>query len=132
MRVAVDTNILVRAIIEDDPVQTPLAQKALVEADLIALTTSALCEFVWVLHRAYRLPGPEMATAIRALLESSNVVTDFVSVEAGLAVLDAGGDFADGVIAFEGGRLGADAFLSFDRQAVMLIQAGGGQARLLG
>jgi len=47
------------------------------------------------------------------------------------ALLEAGGDFADGVIAFEGRRLGGDVFISFDRRAVAMITAGGGKARLL-
>jgi predicted nucleic-acid-binding protein len=46
-------------------------------------------------------------------------------------MLDAGGDFADGVIAHEGNWLGADTFVSFDKKAVRLIEAQGKSARLL-
>ena len=53
------------------------------------------------------------------------------AAEAGLAHLDAGGDFADGVIAFEGASLGADTFVSFDKSAVNLTLAQGMTARLL-
>jgi hypothetical protein len=53
------------------------------------------------------------------------------AAEAGLALLDAGGDFADGVTAHEGGWLGADTFVSFDRKAVTLMEAQGKSARLL-
>jgi predicted nucleic-acid-binding protein len=52
-------------------------------------------------------------------------------VQAGLAVLNAGGDFADGVIAYEGSWLGADVFVSFDKQAVQLVETQGQAARLL-
>jgi predicted nucleic-acid-binding protein len=48
-----------------------------------------------------------------------------------LAVLEADGDFADGVIAFEGHWLGGEAFVSFDKQAVALLQAQGQTARRL-
>ena len=48
-----------------------------------------------------------------------------------VAVLDAGGDFADGVIAYEGSWLGADTFVSFDKKTVRLMDAQGGSARLL-
>jgi predicted nucleic-acid-binding protein len=48
-----------------------------------------------------------------------------------LAHLEAGGDFADGVIAFEGAALGADTFVSFDRSAVKLALAQGLNAKLL-
>jgi predicted nucleic-acid-binding protein len=52
-------------------------------------------------------------------------------VDAGLAMLDAGGDFADGVIAYEGRWLGAEMFVSFDKKAVEALRAQGEQARLL-
>lgn len=47
-------------------------------------------------------------------------------------MLAAGGDFADGVIAFEGRRLGGEVFASFDCEAVELVAAQGGDTRLLG
>jgi transposase len=53
------------------------------------------------------------------------------AVDAGLAVLKGGGDFADGVIAYEGAWLGGETFLSFDKKAVSLIAKQGRQARLL-
>lgn len=90
-----------------------------------------LGEFVWVLLRSYaRSPG-EVAASIRALADSANVRLDRPAVEAGLAILEAGGDFADGVIAFEGRRLGGDIFVSFDRKAVELLTAAGAEAELL-
>ena len=46
-------------------------------------------------------------------------------------MLEAGGDFADGVIAFEGQWLGGETFVSFDKQAVALLQAQGQSARRL-
>jgi hypothetical protein len=52
-------------------------------------------------------------------------------VEAGLVILERGGDFADGVIAFEGRRAGGLVFTSFDRDGVELIDASGGETRLL-
>jgi hypothetical protein len=48
-----------------------------------------------------------------------------------LAMLEAGGDFADGAIAYEGRWLGADTFVSFDARAVELLKAQGQTARLL-
>ena len=46
-------------------------------------------------------------------------------------MLAAGGDFADGAIAYEGNWLGADTFVSFEKKAVGLIQALGKSAKLL-
>ena len=101
------------------------------DADLIAIALPCLCEFVWVLRRVYDFQPDGAATAIRALLGSANVEMNRPAVEAGLSVLDAGGDFADGVIAYEGNWLGGEIFVSFDKNAVALLKAQGQQARLL-
>jgi predicted nucleic-acid-binding protein len=60
-----------------------------------------------------------------------NVVAKRPMIEAGLAVLDAGGDFADGVIAFDGQWLGGGNFVSFDKKAAKLIDAQGTATLLL-
>ncbi|MGC9217681.1 hypothetical protein [Acidithiobacillus sp.] len=65
------------------------------------------------------------------MINSVNVSANRPAVEAGLALLDLGGDFADGVIAYEGSWLGGETFVSFDRKAVKLIEAQGESARLL-
>lgn len=131
MKLAVDTNVLIRAVVRDDPAQAKVAAKVLTDAELIAVATPCLCEFVWVLLRVYDLQPSDAAAAIRALLAAANVETNRPAVEAGLAVLEAGGDFADGVIAYEGNWLGGEAFVSFDEQAVALLTAQGQAARLL-
>jgi predicted nucleic-acid-binding protein len=130
VRIVPDTNILVRAITLDDPVQSPAAEAALAEADTVVLSTAALCELVWVLSGRYRTAATDIAATLRSLLAAATVVADRPAIEAGLAMLDTGGDFADGVIAHAG--LAADAmFVSFDRQAVALLRARSQPARLL-
>jgi predicted nucleic-acid-binding protein len=131
MKVAVDTNVLVRAVVRDDPAQARVAIKVLTDAELIAIALPCLCEFVWVLRRVYGFPPADAATAIRALLATANVAMNRPAAEAGLSVLDAGGDFADGVIAYEGSWLGGETFVSFDKKAVALLKAQGQAARLL-
>ncbi len=132
MRITADTNLLVRALTGDDPRQSPIAQSELANADRVALATPALCELVWVLSKGYRIAAPEIAEAIRRLANGANVAVNRPAVEAGLAHLDAGADFADGVIAYEGAWLGGEVFASFDRKAVELLEARGETARLLG
>jgi predicted nucleic-acid-binding protein len=131
MRITADTNVLVRAVVADDPAQSQAAIASLRGAEQIAVAVPALCEFVWVLRRVYSLPVAEISTAIRALMEAGNVSLDRAAVEAGLSQLEAGGDFADAVIAHQGQWLGGDTFLSFDRQAVALLQQRGIDAVLL-
>lgn len=131
VKVTVDTNILVRVAVQDDPYQSRVAQRVLREAETIAIAVPALCEFVWVLSRAYGYSIEDIVTAIERLTSSASVVMDRPAVDAGLAAMKAGGNFADGVIAFEGRRLGGDTFVSFDREAVRMIGALGGETRLL-
>jgi predicted nucleic-acid-binding protein len=80
--------------------------------------------------RGYKEPQDRIAAALRGLIAARNVSVDVAAVEAGLALLDAGGDFADGIIAHEGRWLGSDVFVSFDRAAVKLLQANGEAAQL--
>jgi predicted nucleic-acid-binding protein len=131
MKITADTNVLVRAITGDDARQSKLAQAALANADVVALALPALCELVWVLSQGYKIHAADIAEAIRRLINGANVVVNRPAVQAGLAVLNAGGDFADGVIAYEGSWLGADVFVSFDKQAVQLVETQGQAARLL-
>ena len=82
-------------------------------------------------YAGYAFQQSDAAAAIRALLATANVEVNRPAVEAGLLVLDAGGDFADGVIAYEGNWLGGETFVSFDKKAVSHLTAQGRPARLL-
>jgi predicted nucleic-acid-binding protein len=131
MRITVDTNILVRAAVRDDKKQAASAARMLKEAELIAVSLPCLCEFVWVLRRVYSLGHEEITTALQALVNAANVAVNRPAVDAGLVMLNAGGDFADGIIAFEGKWLGGEAFVSFDKKAVAMLEKHGQAARVL-
>jgi predicted nucleic-acid-binding protein len=131
MKITADTNVLVRAVVRDDEKQARTATKLLKEAELIAVSLPCLCEFVWVLNRVYGFGQQDILAALDALLDASNVVVNRPAVDAGLAVLNAGGDFADGLIAYEGSWLGGETFVSFDKKTVSLIAKQGQQAKLL-
>ncbi len=74
---------------------------------------------------------PKEAAGMRRLLRTRNVVVDRPAVEWGLGVLEALGDFADGVIAYDGAALGAESFVSVDGKAVSVLAAQGRRAKLL-
>jgi predicted nucleic-acid-binding protein len=131
VKITVDTNVLVRSVVRDDEKQAIAAEKVLKEATVIAVALPVLCEFVWVLRKVYDLAPADIATAVRVLLDIRNLVVNRPAAEAGLALLDAGGDFADGVIAHEGNGLGGDTFVSFDKKAVALLTEQGHSATLL-
>lgn len=131
MRIAVDTNVLLRAAINDDPTSGSKARDLIQHAELVVVTIASLCEFVWVALRTYKLPRAAIASAIGDLLSGKQVICDRAAAEAGLAMLMGGGDFADGIIAFEGRRQGGDIFATFDKKAARLIAETGGRVELL-
>ena len=131
MKITADTNILVRVIVRDDDRQARTALQTLEKADAVYLPLPCLCEFVWVLERTYRLPKEQIAASLRQITHRANVQIDTQAVGAGLRLLDAGGDFADGAIASAGAQVGADSFVSFDRKAVGRLNAIGIAAELV-
>jgi predicted nucleic-acid-binding protein len=131
MKIAVDTNVLVRVAVRDDARQARLAFRLLKQSPTVIVGLACLCEFVWVLEAVYKFSPTEVATAIRQLLDAANVEMNRPAVEAGLAMLDAGGDFADGIIAAECRWMGGETFVSFDRRAVSKLTAQHYSARLL-
>ncbi|TPJ78325.1 type II toxin-antitoxin system VapC family toxin [Mesorhizobium sp. B2-6-2] len=132
MKIGLDTNVLLRLVVGDDEAQQRTAAETLEAAELVAISVQALCEFVWVLDRSYRVARSDISASIRRILDMRNVVANRPTIEAGLAVLDAGGDFADGVIAFDGQWLGGETFVSFDRKAAKLVEGLGTPTLLLG
>ncbi|MDS9990455.1 type II toxin-antitoxin system VapC family toxin [Xylella fastidiosa] len=131
MKVTADTNVLLRTIVDDDEVQTTHAVKLLEAADMVAVSLQSLCELVWVLRSRYGAARTDIAAALGMLLNTKNIAVNRPAAEAGLEMLKAGGDFADGVIAYDGTWLGAEMFVSFDKKAVSLLTKHGHAARLL-
>jgi predicted nucleic-acid-binding protein len=138
MRITPDTNILVRAAVpvsdptSEDGIQSVQARAVLRDAEVIAITSPTLCEFVWVLRSVYKYTKDEIKSSLEILCSATLVTCDRQALNAGLDVLSQGGDFADGVIAFTGAALGGDTFVSFDRQAVRILrQAGQKEVRLV-
>lgn len=131
MRITADTNVLVRAVVQDEPEQARRAAELLQRSELVAIPLLVLCEFVWVLQRVYAFANHDCMRAIEALLAAQKVVVDRPGVEAGLAMLAAGGDFADGVVAHGGRWLGGEMLATFDRRAASLLEAQGEPTLLL-
>lgn len=117
MPLTLDTNILVRLATRDDPVQAEAALRVLRAADRLVIPLPVWCELARVPLRGYRHSAKQVAHAIGTLMDVEQVVCDREAVRAGLAMLAAGADFADGVIARAGVQMGADAMLTFDRTA---------------
>ncbi|QMW22925.1 type II toxin-antitoxin system VapC family toxin [Sandaracinobacteroides saxicola] len=111
---------MARIILADDPVQTPIAQRALAEVTTLVLPVAMLCELAWLLRQGYREPAGVVADTLRRFANAEGVVVDRAALDAGLAFLDAGGDFADGVILHQGQALGGERLLTFDVRAAKI------------
>jgi len=131
MKITADTNVLLRLVLADDEAQGFAAVEAMESANPVAISVHSLCELAWVVERLYKKTRPEIAAAIRGVIDAQNVVVNRLAEEAGIAILDAGGDFADGVIAFDGRFHGGETFVSFDTTAVKLLKGQGAAALLL-
>jgi predicted nucleic-acid-binding protein len=96
--IAVDTNILLRAVMADDPINTPLAQHLLdqrSQSDPAYVNVVVLAEFVWSLRVSFKLPRERIETILRGLIESDAIVLQHRS-----AVLQAFSDFEEGIGGF--------------------------------
>jgi predicted nucleic-acid-binding protein len=131
MRMIADSNVLIRAAVRDHARQARAAATLLRDAEAIAVSLTCVCEFVAVLRNVYKFKREDIGAALRALLDAGNVEVNRPAVEAGMAVLNAGGDFADGVIAYEGRWLGGETFVSFDKQAFPVAVVLGNKSKLL-
>lgn len=114
--VAVDTNVVVRLLTEDDPRQAKRA-RSLFEGETILVPTTVLLEAEWVLRRLYGLDVVRIVDALAALIALPNVRCEHLgAVTAALDWTRAGLDFAD-ALHVAGGRA-AERFATFDAKLV--------------
>ena len=124
--IGLDTNILVRYLAQDDPVQSPkatyLIEQQLNEANPGYVSVIAMVETVWVLDRAYKLTDQEIAAAIERMLQTDVLVVESEQdvFTAMIALKEGAGGFADALIAALGSRSGCSCTLTFDRRALRL------------
>lgn len=117
---SVDTNVVVRYLTADDPVQSPAARR-LVDGDDILLLTSVTLETEWVLRSAYRLAPAEIHGRLAAFAGLPTVkVQEPEVLAAALTYFASGMDFADAL--HVAGAAGCEAFISFDRQLARRAQ----------
>ena len=94
--IAVDTNVLVRVITNDDPAQASRAAKLLGRSDRVFVPKTVVLELEWVLRSGYGIERRAITAAIHRLQDLSNVETEDDSVVAlALTWYEAGMDFAD-------------------------------------
>ncbi len=123
--IGLDTNVLVRFLVQDDPDQAAVATAfvaGLTEAEAGFFSREVLVELVWVLERAYGLSRADIAKALDGLLEARELVIEAAD-RAAVAVdryRKGGPGFADQMIALAGQGAGCRDTVSFDRKAAGL------------
>ena len=124
--IGLDTNILVRYLAQDDPIQSAKAnqiiERRLTEENPGFVSTVVMVETVWVLDRAYGLGSGEIAEAIERMLQIDVLVVEnepeiFTAM---IALKQGKGSFADAIILALGARAGCSYTLTFDRKASRL------------
>lgn len=115
MIAAIDSNVLIRLLLRDDEAQYARARDTIINQDHVAVSLPVLCETYWVLTRAAKLPRDTAAEAIAVALTSFQIIHDRQAVAAGFALVRKGGDFADGIIAYQAQEAGASVLYTFDK-----------------
>lgn len=121
--IGLDTNVLVRFIVQDDPIQsriaTQLIENALTPENKGFVSAVVLCEVVWVLKKRYRQPKDRLLLVVKSILEA-----DVLEVEhrdcAWRAYYDfdeGPADFSDYYIAQTNKKLGVRFTVTFDETA---------------
>jgi predicted nucleic-acid-binding protein len=124
--IGLDTNVLVRHLVGDDPVQTPKARALLARRckvdDPGYVNRIVLCELVWVLARGYRYDRRTIAGALEQLLNAAELqIEDREAAVDALAAYRGGqADFADCLMGLLNRAAGCEQTMTFDRDAAAL------------
>lgn len=109
---SVNTNIVVRLLLADDPVQSEVARQIVRQGVFVPITV--LLETGWVLGSFYKFSRARLVTALLGLLDMPEVhVADLVSLKAAVTHFGDGGDFADAIHLV--GARGTESFITFDK-----------------
>ena len=124
--IGLDTNILIRYLVQDEPAQaaraTALIERDLSEAEPAYVSVLAMAETAWVLERVYRCESSEIAAAIERLLQLDvlRIESEQEVFTAMIALKEGRGSFADALIGALGTKAGCSRTLTFDKKALRL------------
>ncbi len=124
--IGIDTNILVRYLVRDNPEQAARAltfiNSYLSPANPGYISSVTLAETVWVLTRSYAFPDREIADAIERLLQAETLVVENSDdvFTAAVTLRTGRGKFADALIGAIAASAGCEFTATFDRKAARL------------
>ena len=117
----IDTNVVLRAVLGDDPRQSVVAAalfRGLTPERRGFITQVTLAQTYWVMARAKRLPRDTCLAVIRSLVETEVLeFDDGETVVRALTLAEEGADFADALIQGSMELFGADETVTFDKDA---------------
>ena len=117
--IAVDTNILVRLLVADDPEQNALAKRFFDTRLSVKapgyLTQLVLAETHWTLTRAYGFSADEVRAVLLAVINSAQILVERAEL-ARKALANPSVDFADQLIHLCGQEAGCTTTVTFDRR----------------
>lgn len=117
--IGIDTNVIVRYIMQDDARQAAVATRFMESLSAESpgyLSSVALIEMVWVLSSAYSLDRAELTQALEQLLQTKEIILDRADqvLKAVRQFKASSADFADCLIAAHGGGAGCERTVTFD------------------
>ena len=119
--IALDTNVIARYLLRDDPAQFRQAAEtieAAVDGDGCFLPLVVLCELVWVLRSCVKADRHEIAQTIGDLLLTGGMTIESADIaHTALQKYSRGkGDFADYIIGATADAHDAESTVTFDRK----------------
>ena len=119
--IALDTNALIRVLIEDDEAQARTVQRIISEAELsrrgVLILSEVVIETVWVLESVYQCNRQEITMMVENLLSAPTFfLPDSTVIRRSLKPYRKGGDFADLIIVGQAKHHRARKLFSFDRK----------------
>lgn len=126
--IGLDTNVLVRYLVQDDPAQARLATAAIESAagrgERMRLSATTLCELVWVLESAYEQARADVAHALEQIVRTADFDLEHLDhVRTAIQVYrSTSADFADALIGLVNKAAGCEHTLTFDRSLKRIPQ----------
>lgn len=122
--VVTDTNVLVRYLLNDDAHQNAIACQYLDNREIkCVIPMMVFCEIDWLLRKKVKIPRMEIIKSFERLTKKPNIVFDKQAFNMGLNFLKNGGDFADGLIAYQANIYDNATLLTFDKKAQTISQS---------
>ena len=124
--IGLDTNVLVRFLLQDDPAQAAIVNRFLEGSctpdEPCVVNRATLCELVWVLTSAYKYRRPQIAQVLDLILRTNRLeVENAAEARAALHLFRNGrADFADCLVGVTNRSLGCRATITFDRDAARM------------